>query len=85
LSCPGSLHHFKDLIRPLRSAAIFSIFIKVSFTSSDLRKLSSTDTINKVSISESDPLAKYRNCLNSLFVFLAAPSEMFVGTETEAF
>ena len=42
----------------------------------------SFDTINWVSRSNNEPVAIPRNCLNSPFEFLPAPSAIFEGSET---
>lgn len=53
-------------------------------TSFDFMKPSSIDKRSNVSTSVNEPREIYRNCKNSFSEFLADPSEILVGTETEA-
>ncbi len=48
------------------------------------QKFNSLDSSSNVSNSLIEPSAMYKNCTNSFFDFLAAPSAILTGTETAA-
>jgi len=63
---------------------MFSKEINKPIEESSERRLRATDNSISVSSSLIEPSAIYKNCTNSFFDFLAAPSAIFVGTDTAA-